>query len=367
VYENLAKLVEFPTVTDDRTANTEMLLHIGSFLIERGMHVKMHTFNGYDSMTASTQRDALYAPVMVATHTDVVKVSSPEQFRLRQEGDRLYGRGVLDMKFNADAFMEVVDDIHKEGILHTYNFLGAFTTEEETGGYEGIKQLLEKGYRADVGILPDGGLDWQMQTSCKGFRHFNVAILDGTTAHSCSPWEGDNAIDRLFTVRNEIANLFPDKSDMGPETNTLSLNMFNGGQNTNQVPDKAEMTLDARYLTAEEMDRINIDIGRICVEHSASTTLLAEGYPANFDLSSKYLAPFAELVKEVTGITVEGSRTLGSSDARFFAKLGIPVVSLYPTGGGHHGENEWISATALNQYKIVLRKYLDRFARVPAL
>lgn len=364
--ENLVRLVEFPTFTEDQQANREALGYVGEYLTTRGMNVYYHEFNGFRSMVATTRPNVKDSPVMLASHMDVVAVSSMDELRPHQDGDRLYGRGMLDMKFNIDTSMSIVDDLASEGVLDDYDFSIAITTDEETGGYFGTQKLLEAGYSPKVCILPDGGDNWQMQVSSKGYSHYNVAVLDGKTAHSRAPWDGNNAIERLLATQGAIYTLFPNKPDMGPDTNTISLNVINGGSVVNQVPNSAEMLLDARFYSAEEMKRIHQAMGRICLEHGAVLSTLAEGAPANFDIESKYLAPFAKLIQQETGIAVVGSRTLGSSDARFYAQKGIPVISLYPTGGDHHSDKEWISATALSQYKRVVRQYLDQFARVPA-
>ena len=71
--------------------------------------------------------------------------------------------------------MSIVDDLASEGILGDYDFSIAITTDEESGGYYGTQQLLEAGYNPKVCILPDGGDNWQMQISSKGYIHGNVA------------------------------------------------------------------------------------------------------------------------------------------------------------------------------------------------
>jgi acetylornithine deacetylase/succinyl-diaminopimelate desuccinylase-like protein len=365
--EILGRLVEFPTLTSDQETNREALSYVDEYLAARGMFVTYLDSGGYRTLIATTRRNAKDSPVMIASHMDVVSVTSPDEFIPRKVGDRLYGRGMLDMKFNIETSMSIVDDLANEGSLGNYDFSIVITTDEEIGGYNGTEHVLKSGYTPKVCILPDGGDNWQMQVSSKGYAHYNVAILDGRTAHSRAPWEGNNAIDRLIATWGDIQTLFPKKTEMGPDTNSVSLNIFEGGKVPNQVPDKANMTLDTRYYSVEEMRRLHRAIGQLCVKHGAVLETLTDGVPANFDLKGKYLAPFAKLIQQETGIVVIGSKTLGSSDARFFAKEEIPVISLYPTGGGHHSDGEWISESALHQYKVVVRRYLDEMARTPTI
>ena len=359
--DTLGRLVEYPSVTEDRDANNDAVKDVAEFFADSGLYVARYSFNGYQSMVATTRPGALDSRVMVATHLDVVPAATGATFVPYLVDGKFYGRGGLDMKFNAAAEMEIVRDLVNEGTLHQYDIAFAVTTEEETGGTNGIGRLLDElGYRPKVCVLPDGGDNWQIQTNSKGFDHF-VIEAGGVGAHGSRPYEGDNALLKAFEVWQNIKALFPE--NMGPDTNTISLNQALAEAAINQVPDRARLGFDARFLTIEDMDRIRENMGKICLQYGATITSLAEGVPANFSLQNPYIAPFARLIQEVADIEVIGSHTAGSSDARFFAKHGIPVISLYPTGGGHHGNNEWISEQALYQYKEVLRKYLDLIAK----
>ena len=49
----------------------------------------------------------------------------------------------------------------------------------------------------------------------------------------------------------------------------------------------------------------------------------------------------------------------GASDAVAFQKAGVPAVEFGPSGGGHHGPDEWVSIDSLARY----RRALVDFAR----
>ena len=49
----------------------------------------------------------------------------------------------------------------------------------------------------------------------------------------------------------------------------------------------------------------------------------------------------------------------GASDAVAFLKAGMPAVEFGPSGGGHHGPDEWVSIDSLAVY----RRALVDFAR----
>jgi succinyl-diaminopimelate desuccinylase len=48
----------------------------------------------------------------------------------------------------------------------------------------------------------------------------------------------------------------------------------------------------------------------------------------------------------------------GASDAASFIEAGIPAVEFGPTGGGHHGPEEWVSLASLQRYRYALRDFV---------
>ncbi len=48
----------------------------------------------------------------------------------------------------------------------------------------------------------------------------------------------------------------------------------------------------------------------------------------------------------------------GASDAVSFLEAGIPAVEFGPTGGGHHGPDEWVSIDSLARYRRALGDFV---------
>lgn len=353
----LKKLVAFPTVTGDKNASHEAIDYIAGFLVERGMHVERFDSNGYESLVASVRLGQKQPKVMLAAHLDVV--SAPEElFNVRQENGRFYGRGVLDMKFAIAAYMQFVDDIQDH--LADYGFGILVTTDEETGGYDGVKALIKEGYLPQVCVLPDGGDNWQVQVHGKGFLRLKMAS-HGKAAHGSRPWLGKSAFEPLLKALHETESLFPENT---AQSNTYNLCHMTGGNTGNQVADYAEALLDFRLKSKQEMNRIQQATQAICDKYGVELHIQLVGSPVEFSLKNPYIAPFVRHITDVTGIAVKGSHTLGSSDARYFSEVDVPCVSLYPAGGGHHGNEEWLSEEGFYQFKEVLDRYMNEIARV---
>lgn len=352
----LAKLISFPTVTGDSQAAHELIEYVTDFVRTRGMHVERYMANGYESLVATTKPDDKKPTVMLAAHGDVVKAPD-ELFELRKEDDRLVGRGVLDMKAALAAYLQIIDEI--QGNLQDYSLGLMITMDEEIGGTNSMPQLVAEGYRPKVCILPDGGDNWQIQVASKGVLLYKVTAY-GRSSHSSRHWEGDNALKKLLPVLPKLEALFPSQSE---DTNTMSLNNISGGSVFTQVPNRAQAIFDIRTLNAVEHRRIQKAIQQICAENDVECTLEASGDPTSFDLQDPYIAPFVTLIEEVTGVKVQGVRTLATNDARFLAPFHIPCISFYPKGGGHHSPIEWIDMQAFDQLKVIIQSYVEQTAK----
>lgn len=355
--ELLKTLIGHHTTDDDIQSRHESIDFIATYLAKRNMHIERFESNGYESFVATALLGNKQPKVMLAAHLDVVPADE-ELFVLREAEGRLYGRGTLDMKFAIASYMQFVDKIQDR--LEDYDFGIMITTDEEQSGQDGVAKLLQEGYAPKVCIIPDGGDNWQIQVHSKGYFYFKMSRF-GTPAHGSRPWLGDNAILPLIRAIQEIQTLFPDNN---ADSSTLNVGAIRGGAAPNQVPDYAEATLDIRVPKDSLKQELIDNLSAICDTYGLETELLANGAVTEFSLQDPYIAPFARHIHEVTGIQVTGSRTLGSNDARYFAEKGIPCISLYPAGAGHHGPEEWISEEAFYQFYDILQKYLDEVALV---
>jgi len=357
IYTILSRLVSIPTITGNYEANHDALDYIEAFLAKRGLHVKRLMFNGIESMVA-TIRKTKTPLIMLGAHLDVV--SGPEElFELHEVKGKLYGRGVLDMKYAIATYLQILDEL--PGKLTDYDLGIVITTDEEAGGNDGMGTLVEAGYLPKVCILPDGGDDWQIQTSAKGFTGVKV-VAEGKAAHGSRPWMGDNAIMKLTAALTDIQQLF---AEQNAETSTCNVGLINGGKVINQIPDYAEASLDIRVISEADRTKILNAIDKICKKRGTSFSLIWSGLVCSFDLENPYIQPFKQQIERVTGIQVSGSHALGGSDARFFMPHKVPCVSFYPKGGNHHSDDEWLSKEGLYQFKDILKGYIEQITTNP--
>jgi succinyl-diaminopimelate desuccinylase len=349
----LRELVSRPTVSSDKAANREAISYVADFLRDRGMYIEGFQREQYASIVATTGPGVKEPTVMLVAHMDVVP-GSEEQFKLHLRGDKLLGRGVADMKFSIAAFMALVDSMQDE--LADYDFGIMITSDEEIGSNNGTVRLVQDyGYRPKVAVIPDGGEGWRLEAFCKGLHWIELSAR-GQSGHAARPWEGDSAINRLLGAIKEIQQLTP--VDPKPEGTFISVGTINGGTTANQIPTHASAMLDIRYGNAQDFLQMPTSIKNICDNHGVNMRFDVSAPPTTTDPNNHYVKPFVDIVNRITGHKHEDSISYGISDARHFARVGIPCIVIEPPAGNRHKDGEWLSKIGFDQFVVVLEEYV---------
>lgn len=352
----LSDLMGFQTVSGHTKEVDACFDYLATFLEEYDLQVVRLTSNGFPSIVATSQTTKT-PKVLLQAHIDVVP-AKPGLFRLTERDDRLYGRGVFDMKFAAACYLQLIHELQDK--LADYDFGIMFTSDEEIGGENGVSYALDQGYGAKVCILPDGGNDWHIETTCNAVWIVRITA-DGQSAHGSRPWEGQNAIDELVEGLSEIQSVF---GELKPHKNSITISKIQGGSAMNQVPDHAEAILDMRFINDQEYEQHLTLIKKIVDTRGLQLEKVALVKARSVDITQPQIASFLTIAKQVTGEPITKTHSFGASDACYFANHGIPTIVIRPTGGCHHGDNEWIDKHGLLQFYEVIKEYIIRSSPV---
>jgi succinyl-diaminopimelate desuccinylase len=317
--------------------------------------------NGVPSLVFTTQPTRKPKLLLVA-HIDVVPAPAAA-FTLLQGGDRLYGRGVLDMKFAAACYIQLCHELGAS--LAEYDFGIMLTTDEEHGGFDGTKALLDdEHFRCDFALIPDGGFNWQFEEQAKGILHIRVCSR-GVSAHSSRPWEGTNPAWSLFAFLAAMNSYFEEQKRSSEYYSTMNISMISGGDAMNKVPDMLEARVDIRFVPEISKDKLAEKLGSIAREYkNIELEEISSGHPHTSDISRKEPKSFSRIARELYGITTGTSKAHGGSDARFFAEHNIPTFLIAPRGGGHHTDAEWIDAQDMERFYRVLKAWVMKWTKV---
>lgn len=353
--EILAKLVAFPSVTQDFYAS-EKLLNWFEKEISSYLNVKRFEKNRFPSLVATTQNTKTPKLFLVA-HIDVVPASK-EMFHLKVKGDKLIGRGVFDMKFAAACYLKLVKELKKS--IKNYDLGIMLTSDEEIGGFNGVKFLRDKGFNAQIVFLPDGGKDWDIENAAKGVWHF-TATVKGKSAHGSRPWEGREPFTKLFAFLNELKRHFPQEPCRDPKHyhNTINIGKIIGGEATNQVASSATAFIDIRHIPEFSKKKLFNTINKIAKKFpGVKIETIVYGNAYKIDTSREEIKLWKQVLRKEFNIKAGITFSHGSSDARFFDMKKSTVLITRPKGGGLHSEEEWISKKALQNFYEALKKWV---------
>jgi succinyl-diaminopimelate desuccinylase len=342
------------------TSNVEGLRAAAGFikgwLEAREIPVADHQFGDRFALTAEV--GASEGPTLVFHgHYDVVPARR-EQFDPRIQGDRLIGRGAYDMKGGLAAMMCALHDLRDQHEVRI-RFVCVPDEESEEIDSRTSDQLVRLGHVGDFAITGEP-TNLHVGVQAKGVLAMRILVF-GTSAHGSTPWLGDNAVLKAIEVFRRIESMpFTLESSELFDRPSVNLGRIVGGDAPNKVPEECAMDVDIRYLPEQDPGVLLAQVRAIPDVHVARTFVWP---PARVSTSNPYVLALCQSASRLTdGESMSVGRD-GASDAVAFLKAGVPAVEFGPSGGGHHGPDEWVSIDSLARYR---RALVDFTRSIPA-
>ncbi|WP_314064062.1 ArgE/DapE family deacylase [uncultured Vagococcus sp.] len=201
-------------------------------------------------------------------HMDVVPVGEVPwthgPFEAVEMDGLLHGRGTCDMKAGLIAQVAALTRLKDEGASFNGTIKLLITVGEETAAI-GAGQLTDLGYADDLDALIIGepsSLD--VVIAHKGALWPQITTY-GKTSHGSMPQLGINAIDHMIQVMNQFNKQFDFslyKDELLGES-TASVNIFQGGNGANVVPDKCVATIDIRTVPGQNHGELKVAIDKL--------------------------------------------------------------------------------------------------------
>ncbi len=356
------ELVLAERLIEYETSRPDVLIAAAGFvkgwLESRDIEVRDHDHNGFPVLVADVGSTGEQAPCVVFHgHLDVVP-GQPDQFSARLEGDRLIGRGAYDMKGGLAAMMCALKDLEDQDAVRV-RLVCVPDEESEEVDQRSTDAFVTAGLGGQFAITGEP-TNMHIGVEAKGVLAMRI-VVHGRSAHSSTPWLGDNAVLKAIDVFRAIESLpFSRESSEMFDRPSINLGRIAGGDALNKVPDRCEMAVDVRYLPGQDPAEI-LEQVRAIPEIDVTRTFLHP--PVTVSRANPYVQGLREAVSRTTRGEVMSVGRDGASDAASFIRAGIPAVEFGPAGGGHHGPEEWVSIASLQRY----RRALGEFVRaVPA-
>ena len=287
--------------------------------------------------------------LLLNSHLDTVPAVpgwSGDPWTPRLEGERLIGLGANDAKASVASLLEA---FLSAPLPRSGSLLFAATCDEETGG-EGMERLVYE-LAFDAAIVGEPN-DFAVAVAQKGLVKLKL-VARGRAGHAARPHLADNAITRAAGDALAVAALAFPAEDPYLGRPTAAVTMVAGGVKSNVVPDRCELTVDARTIGGFDNDAMIAAIrGAVSSEVEVLSTRLK---PVHGDPDSR--------IARAALSAVPGSRVTGFASVSDLAHVkGRPAIVFGPgTPEESHRADESIAVAALLQAPGVYRRTIAAY------
>lgn len=305
-------------------------------------------------------------------HIDVV---SPEPTRLWDYdpwgstivGNKMYGRGICDMKSGVAAMIYAVKAIKKLGIELGADLTLQSVHEEECTGNGALATLL-RGYKADGGLIPEP-FGPRALLSQVGVIWMRVRV-SGSGAHVMSANKAVNAIEKAYTLiealqiyREKINYEQPKHADFEDVDHPLNVNIgkIKAGDWTSTVPSECTFEVRIGLYPGQNPQDIKDEVEKYLLKAANSDPWLSDFPPeitfygfhahgVSLNKEQEIFSYLEEAHNKIYKDKMEYLSTTATTDIRHYNLLyDIPTTCYGPTGGNMHAPNEWIDLSSVKE------------------
>jgi acetylornithine deacetylase len=318
--------------------------------------------------------------IVLSGHTDVVPVDGQpwdtNPFEATRVGDRIYGRGVADMKSFSATALALVPELARRRLRRPIHL--ALSYDEEVGCV-GVRRLIADLGRQRVqplGCIVGEPTGMELVVAHKGKKSWRCRVR-GVEAHSSLTPHGVNAVQiacEIVTYLTGMARAFRDNGPFDPAYDvpytTVHTGVIRGGTALNIVPRECTFEFEIRHLPFDDPDELFAEVEayaqrfvpemrRVAADAGIEFTELSAmpGFDTRGDDA------IAEWGRACSGAARQGKVSFGTEASRFH-EAGVPAVICGP---GHiaqaHQPNEWVSVDQLARCETFLRRLADRVCR----
>jgi succinyl-diaminopimelate desuccinylase len=324
-------------------------------------------------------RIGLAAPnLLFAGHTDVVPAGnetawSHPPFAGEVKGDKLYGRGAVDMKGGIACFVAAaLDYLGSNGGQPKGSISLLITGDEESVAVNGTIKLLkwaaERGEKFDHCVLGEPSNVEVLGDTIKAGRRGSLngtLIVTGRQGHVAYPDRADNPVRGLVTLIAAMQAPLDDGSEQFAPSNLEFTSIDIGNPTVNLIPGEARARFNIRYNDRHSQASLKTLIGKRAADAAAGRVKFTIDWPpSNADVFVTKPSPFTDLaitaIAEVTGRKPKLSTTGGTSDARF-VKDYCPVLEFGLVGQTMHAVDECTPVKDLVTLTAVYRRIIEKY------
>lgn len=344
IVELIREIVDIESPSGDAERSREVVSWVESEFRKTGVEIKVERIaeSEYGEHLVIRAFPGEAKPVLLLGHTDTVHpVGTQLQNATRIDDDKFFGCGIFDMKANIVLMIEAFRYFAANGITPARPINILLSCDEEVGSHTGRAVVEREAVIADRCYVFEPSFFGKVKTGRKGTGMY-VVKAHGIPSHAgLDPEKGASAI---LEIARQIERLHQ-LNDLSLGT-TVNVCTAEGGTTGNVIPEHAEFSVDVRFTTQAEAERIDTAIRTITPFDERVTLSVSGGINRPpMERTAAVISLFEEAKATAASLGFELGETQvgGASDGNFVGALGIPVLDgLGIAGDGAHTLHEHI-------------------------
>lgn len=308
------------------------------------------TFEEIGENLCFSKRQNAKRKILLGGHMDTVYPPSSPFQKPREEGARLIGPGVADMKGGLVVLWLALSAFEKFKEAPDFGWDVVINSDEEIGSQASRPLWEQKAKAAEFGLLfepsfPDGSL----VTIRKGSMNFHL-LIRGKPAHAGRDFHhGRSAIKAIALFITEayvLASGFPDLS--------LNAARLKSDFPLNVVAEEAFCSFNIRSFNPDDLKKIREKLEQLARQISKETeteshlSLTQAKQPKLFKNETEALWNRLQASANSLGLTLTARSSGGLSDGNILAEAGLPCLdSLGVIGGCLHTPDEYMEIKSM--------------------
>lgn len=295
-------------------------------------HPMMPPWHHWDGrpITVATLRGADGGRSLIINgHIDVVSPGDLERwtsppFEADVRDGRVYGRGAVDMKGGIAAAIFALEALAANGVRLAGDVIVETVPDEETCAM-GTVAVIERGYRADAGLVPEP-TKLRMWIATRGLLHGSI-VVPGRSAHAemnQPSWRnggGVNAIERSVPVLQAFGELSADWATRESKAHPLlgrpsvQPTIIEGGAFISNIPESCRIDINATYLPADADPGGYGSVPRAEILHAVAAAAARDDWltetPPAWTWATDYPPSEIDPREEILAVTREAAASIG--------------------------------------------------------
>lgn len=330
-----------------------------------GMVATRHKLAQEGREVLTFERPGVKPKILLVGHLDTVFSQTGAFQKLSQQGDRLSGPGVIDMKGGLVLMLNVLAQLKQPGQLDQIRVV--LNDDEEIGSPNSKMTLRAVAEGVPYGLVFEPGLeDGAVVSSQSGVRWIKLTST-GKAAHA--GLEPENGIDACLDLAHKVRKL----AELAQPNKGLTINpgVIEGGTKPNVVCDKASVTVDVRFRAQADWEYVSAALEGIRSQSDVYNERLKQGsttvtvqiaeMPLLPESKTRVLVEQYEAVARKLGQPFRARGVGFGSDGNNLADVGIQLlVGVGPYGGGMHSDKEFMLLSSYRDRLSLMTNLIDK-------